>query len=84
MLVWTGLTEIATALQPGQRDPCDLRPTGVGREMRGYVTQGLEPALAGYHQRDGGGSDHQALKFTFRFTGQIHEAHSALPARRQP
>jgi hypothetical protein len=68
-MTWYGFTEIAGALPPGSREPGDLAPTGstgVGREMHGWVTPGLVPALAGYVQADGGGSDHVLLLFRFR------------------
>lgn len=71
-LVWNGLTEIAGALPPELRDPPELRPTGatgVGREMHGYVTPGVVPALAGYTQRQPGGSDHAVLLYTLQQPG---------------
>ena len=68
-LAGTGMVDAAPALDPTQRDPEDLTPTGInggGRVDRIYVTGELwkSGAVLSYAQKDGGGSDHHMIMIT--------------------
>jgi endonuclease/exonuclease/phosphatase family metal-dependent hydrolase len=83
-LTSVGLTDAAAELNPAQRDPADLAPTGInggGRVDRFYVTPELwkSGAIRAYAQKDGGGSDHHMIMIT---VGLRELAHAAAPGFR--
>jgi endonuclease/exonuclease/phosphatase family metal-dependent hydrolase len=64
-----GMADAAVTLDPAQREPEDLTPTGInggGRVDRIYVTGELQEsgAIRSYAQKDGGGSDHHMIMIT--------------------